>query len=123
MRAVQLALLVVSIQVGLGIITESGLFSGTFYESSLTNIQLPSSPSATSESEQSQASINVMNTVWNALTWGWIKTYFEPFYSMDAGVKGLVDHLVTFLNSLSAFLIGIAFIEFARNRINVLGGG
>jgi len=122
MRAVQIALLVISIQVGMGIITESGLFTGNFYENTLINIEMPTNPSATSEEEQVQASINVMNTIWNALTWGWIKHYFEPFYSLNSGVKNFVDHIILFLNSLSAFLIGIAFVEFARNRLNVLGG-
>jgi len=122
MRAVQLALLVILIQVGTGLVAESGLFTGNYFESSIVNSMTTQNISALSESEQIQASINVMNSLFNILTWGWIKKYFEPFYSMDVGVKNFVDSLILFLNSVSLTIIGVAFIEFIRNRINVLGG-
>jgi len=123
MRAVQIALLVASIQIGMGLVTMSGLFSGIYYESTLTNaLSITGNPSAASETEQVQISIDVMNTVRQTLFWGWVTQYFEPLYSMDAATKYLVDGLVVFLNLVSAFIFGIAFIEFARNNLNVLGG-
>ena len=122
MRAVQIALLVICIQVGLGLVATANIFGKLYYESELTNVNFPSGASAISESEQTQISINVMNTVFNALTWGWIKIFFEPYYSLDAQTKIFVDKVVFFLNSVSLFVIGIAFIEFIRNRVSVLGG-
>jgi len=121
MRAVQIALFVVCIQVGMGLITASGLFGDRFYESEITNLEIPENASALSETEQAQASINVMNVVFDTLTWGWLTYYFEPFYSSDSTVQNFIDYLILFLNSVSAFVIGIAFIEFVRNRIQVLG--
>ena len=120
MRAVQIALVVICIQVGLGIVTVSGLFNGIYYESQLTNVNLPRNVSALSTEEQTQASINVMNTVFDALTWGWIKIYFEPFYSNDTATHTLIDYIVTFLNAVSLFIIGVALIEFVRDRVEVL---
>ena len=121
MRAVQIALLIISIQIGMGIVVESGLFNGTFYENQITGINMASNASALSDTEQNQASINIMNTVFNTLTWGWIKDFFQPWYSLDSGLKSFIDHLILLLNSISTFIIGVAFIEFVRNRINVLG--
>jgi len=123
MRAVQLALLVMCIQVGLGLVAESGAFSGVYFENKLLGVNLPSNISATSEAEQVSASVNIMNSVWNILTWGWIKNYFEPWYSQDAAVKSFVDSLVLFLAAVSGLIIGAGVIEFVRNRINVLSGG
>lgn len=120
MRAVQIALFVILIQVGMGLITVTGVFPNVYYESSLTNIQMPQNASSLSESEQSQASINIFNSVVNALTWGWIKTYFMPWYNTDAQLKLFVDYLVMFLNAVSTIVLGAAFIEFVRNRSKVL---
>ena len=122
MRAVQIALLIICIQVGLGIINASGLFRGYFYEAEITNVDLPEEVSAMTEAEQEQANINIMNAIWDTLTWGWISYYFEPFYSSDTAVKGFVDVIIIFLGTISSLIIGIAFVEFLRNRIDVLGG-
>lgn len=122
MRAVQLALLVVCLQVGSGLIMTSGLFAGSFYERTLTNLDLPENVSAITEEEQSQASINIMNVIWDTLAWGWIRYYFEPFYSNNVGVKNFIDAFILFLDGISSLIIGVAFLEFLRNRINVLGG-
>ena len=123
MRAVQLALIVICIQVGLGLVTATGLFTGIWYESEITGIVMPSDPLASSDSEQSQTSINIFNTVIDTLTWGWIKHYFEPLYSMNSQVATFVNTLVSFLNVISSIIIGAGFIEFVRNRIDVLGSG
>lgn len=123
MRAVQIALLVIMIQIGMAIVTATGFFTGTSYENILTGFSIPSNASSLSEAEQVQVSINVMNTVFDTLTWGWIKQWFEPFYSIDSGVKSFVDAIVLLLRTVSFFIIGIAFIEFVRNRINILGSG
>ena len=122
MRAVQIALLIISIQIGMGLVVESGLFSGSFYENDITGIDISTNASALSDTEQSQTSINIMNTVFNVLAWGWIKDFFQPYYNLDTGVKTFIDHLILLMNSVSAFIIGIAFIEFVRNRVDVLGG-
>ena len=116
MRAVQLALIVFCIQIMGGIITTTGLFGGTYYEPGL----LPSIPTQTSAQtldEQNAMSFNVMNAMWNSLTWGWIAQYFEPLFSNVAAVNATVSALIWGLNILSWALIGIAFIQFLRNLI------
>jgi len=121
MRAIQIALFLICFQIGMGIVTESGMFTGTYFESSIANPQLTGNFSATEESEQVLGSVSIMNKLWNVLTWGWITRYFEPWYSNNTAVHNFVDHIVLFLNTLSGVLIGVAFIEFIRNRLNVLG--
>jgi len=120
-RAVQLALLLICIQVGLGIVASAGLFTGVFYENKLIGVSLPRNISAASETEQISASISMMNVIWNTLTWGWIKDFAQPWYSLDQGVKTFVDSLILFLNSITSIIIAAAFIEFMRNRMQVLG--
>lgn len=122
MRAVQIAFLLLCIQVGGGIVSATGLFNSDYYETSIATPNFPSNISAQSDTEQSQGSINVMNTVFNTLTWGWISTYFEPLYSNNATVKNFIDIIELFLGSISAFIIGVALIEFVRDKINILGG-
>lgn len=123
MRAVQIALLVICLQIGIGLIAESGLFTKTYFESSITNVNVPSEVSALNTDEQVQESYNIMTDLWNILSWGWIKTFFEPLYSQDEATKKFVDHILLFLRSITSFVIGVAFIEFVRNRLNVLGSG
>jgi hypothetical protein len=108
----------------MGLVTASGLFSGVFYESSLTNaMTITGSPSASSEAEQVQISIDIINSVRQILFWDWVKVYFNPLYSTDVATQHFVDELVIFLNLVSGFIFGIAAIEFVRNNLNVLGGG
>lgn len=123
MRAVQLALLIMMIQAGIGIMVESGIYNGIYFENKLTNFDISGSPSALSDTEQTQASISVMNRVFDSLTWGWISQFFEPMYTNDAAVHAFIDSIVLFLRSVSLFVLGIAFIEFVRNQVNVLGSG
>lgn len=123
MRAIQIALLVICIQIGMGIVTESGLFSGVLFENRLTNVAMPANPASASDAELLQANTDVFNRVINALTWGWLTNYFEPFYSGDAATKVFVDTIVTFMNTISGIIIGIALIQFIRNQVSVLGSG
>lgn len=122
MRAVQIALLVISIQIGMGIIAVSGLYEGNYYEKELVGVDMPNTTSALSESEQQQTSVNFLNRAWKALTWGWVIDFFQPWYSLNAGLKSFIDSLILLLNGISSFIIGVALLEFFRNRINVLGG-
>lgn len=122
MRAVQIAVLFLCIQVGMALVNVTGLFTEGFYEGKEMLEKQWGSPSALSPEEQEQVSIDVMNELWKGLTWGWISNYFQPFYNKDVGVKAVVDKFIWGLNGISAFAIGIAFIEFIRNRLNVLGG-
>jgi len=120
MRAIQVALLVVCLQIGTGLIAVSGLFGNVYYEGELTDIDTPDNPEALSELEQAQTSINFLNILFDALTWGWIKNYFMPFYNQVSAIKGFIDSVIIFLKAISGILIGIAFIEFIRNRTEVL---
>jgi hypothetical protein len=122
MRAVEIAVFLICFQVGMGIVTESGLFTGTYYESEFANPSNFSNPQTLSETEQTQTSFDIMNSLNNILLWGWVTQYFEPIYSLDAGVRNIVDGLVIFLNGISVTIIGIAFIEFVRNQTKVFGG-
>lgn len=122
MRAIQIAILVMCIQLAGAIITATGLFTGNFYESKM----LPSSfgtATAQSEAEQTQVSFNVMNALWNMLAWGWISHYFEPLYSNVASVTATVDAVIWSMNIISWVLIGVAFIQFIRNLQQPLSGG
>jgi hypothetical protein len=119
MKAVEIAFFVLCVQIGMGIVTMSGLFGGIHYENSITNFHIGTNISAASETEQIQGSINVYNTVVNTLTWGWIKEYFQPFYTIDATVKGFVDGIIIFLDAISGLLIGAALIEMVRNQTQV----
>lgn len=119
MRAIEIAVVVISIQIGMGIIVESGLFSGVYYESEITGIDLGENPSIGTDSELSQSSSNFLNRMWNALTWGWIKQYFEPLYSNNISIHNFIDVIIKFLRLISGIVIGAAFVEFARNRVDV----
>lgn len=116
MRAVQIALLVICIQVMGGIITATGLFGGIYYETSAIP-EVPNQTSAQTAEEQTALSFNIMNALWNTLTWGWIKQFFEPIYSNVAAVRAVVDAFILGLNGICWTLIGIAFIQFLRNLI------
>ena len=107
----------------MGLVTVSGLYGSLYYESKITSVNLPSNVSAMTDVEQVQAGTNIMNAIWNTITWGWIKFYFEPLYSNSVAVKGFLDMLIGFLNVLSGIIIGVAFLEFIRNRTDVLSGG
>jgi hypothetical protein len=123
MRAVQIALIVICIQVGMGLVTVSGLYGDMYYESKITSVNLPSNVSALTEVEQTQAGTNIMNAIWNTITWGWIKFYFEPLYSNYSIVKNFIDLFIAFLDVISGIIIGVAFLEFIRNRTDILPGG
>lgn len=123
MRAVQIALLVVCIQIMGGIITTTGLFGSMYYESSISSPSwYGTSATAQTAEEQQALSFNIMSSMWNILTWGWIKYYFEPLYSNVPSVKSIIDALILGLNGLSAYLIGISFLQFLRNLIQPLRG-
>lgn len=119
MRAIQIAIAVICIQMGIGIVAVSGLFGNMYYESSITKVNV-SNPSSLSETEQTQTSINILNKVFDALSWGWITHYFEPWYSQSSSLASFIDTIVLFLRSISSIIIGIAFMEFIRNRVSSL---
>lgn len=119
MRALQLALLLLSIQFGLGFMAVFGSFGYIPYETKMTGINLTGGAVQT-ELEQQQLSINIMNAIWNILVWDWIKNFFIPWYYSDSGVKSIVDFVIFMLRSLTGIILGAAFIEFIRNRIDVL---
>ncbi|RLF61822.1 MAG: hypothetical protein DRN33_06365 [Thermoplasmata archaeon] len=106
----------------MGIVVESGMFPGNYYENTITNTDFPQNISALSETEQEQASNNIMNAIFDVLTWNWIKNFFQPYYSLDSSIKSFVDHLILLLNGLNVIITGSAFIEMIRNRVDVLGG-
>ncbi len=120
MRAIQIALLLLCIQVGLGLVAESGMFNGVYYESEITDYSVGDNP-LQSESEQVQASISGLQSMWNIISWDWITRFFEPWYSNNVGVKGLIDHVLLFLRSLTGLIVVVALVEFVRNRSNILG--
>jgi len=120
MRLVEIALLVILIQMGMGLVTVTGLFPSISYEKSLTDIQTPSNPESTNTWEQMLAAINSFNTIVNSMTWGWIAEYFKPWYYYDSGLRNFVDTLITFLRGITAIIIMAAGIEFIRNRTGVL---
>jgi len=122
MRAVQIALLIICIQAGIGLVTVSSLYGDIYYENELLPDVSSDSIDAMSETEQIQASVGVMNRVWDALSWGWVKIYFMPLYNTSSATQSFIDSLILFLQSITGIIIGIALIEFVRNRPNVLGG-
>jgi len=122
MRAIQVAILIICIQVFGGIVTASGLFTGTYYESSIVPSQFGNA-SAQYAHEQEAVAFDVMNALWNTLTWGWITQYFEPVYSSQAGARAIIDAFILGLNGLSWTLIGIAFLQYLRNLIQPLQSG
>jgi len=119
MRAVQLALLVMCIQFGLGFMAVFGGYGNIPYEKKIINMNITAG-NVQSEAEQEQASINIMGSLWDILTWGWIRNFFVPWYYTDSGIKAIVDFIIRMLQFLSSVIVGVAFIEFVRNRINVL---
>ena len=121
MRAFELGLLILCIQAGIGLVVEGGMFSGkTYFENTLTGVTLPSNMSALDDLEQAQVGISVFNSVKDALTWGWLKSFFYPAYHTDVAVQGFIDSLLLFLRGLSALIIGAAVIEFFKNRSEVI---
>lgn len=121
MRAVQLALLVICIQFGIGLVVESGLFTGMYFENTLTDVSLPSDMSALDIVEQDQVSINIFTMVKNTLTWGWLIQFFQPAYANDTATRTFVNTILVLLRSATGIIIGAAVLEFFRNRTSVLG--
>lgn len=121
MRFTHIALMVLSIQMGMGLIHLTGLFGDSYYEADILDVEVPESPDALSEIEQLQAAVKYFNMLVDSLTWGWIKTLFMPWYNQDATLQAFIDKFVDFLNLLSIILVGLGVIEFVRNQTNVLG--
>jgi len=120
MRLVEIALLVILIQMGMGLVTVSGLFPSVPYEKSITDIQGPANPESTNAWEQMLAAIESFNRIVDSLTWGWIAEYFKPWYYYDAGLRAFVDTLIKFLRGITIVIIMAAGIEFIRNRTGIL---
>ncbi len=120
MKAVELALLILCIQAGIGLVVVTGLFNNSMYFENTMTINLPDNMSAIDQNEQDQSTINVLNSVIDTLSWGWIKQFFQPWYSNNAGVTSLVDHLLFFLRTITGLIIGAAILEIFRNRTDVL---
>jgi hypothetical protein len=100
----------------------SELFSGSYYENTMGDTigNLPSSFSASSDSEQLLGSVNAFNRLISSLTWGWVVQLAVPFgYYTDTSVAAFVDLILLTLRLISAGLIGAAAIEFIRNMVNV----
>jgi len=123
MRAVEIALLILCLQIGLGLVATTGLFSGMYYESEITDSpgDLPGTGEYGDEMEQEQTAAGVMEALWNIVTWGWISDFFEPFYSQNADLASFVDTLSLMIGGIANFIVGVAFITFIRNRVSILG--
>lgn len=121
MRAVQLALLIICIQLGIGLVVESGLFNGMYFENTITGVNLPTDLEALDSVEQDQVSINIFTIVKNTLTWGWLIQFFQPAYANDTTTRIFVNTLMALLTSATGIIIGAAVLEFFRNRTSVLG--
>jgi len=121
MRAIQIALAIMLFHAALGLLVASGLYNVTYYENLIITTNLPQKVSGVNEWEQLQASYDSMSDAIDKLTWGWIKDYFEPAYSQHEDVKKFVDHLIDFARYITGFIIGVAIIEFVRNRMYILG--
>jgi hypothetical protein len=120
MRFVDIAVLVLCIQIGMGIVTVSGLFGASYYESSNMDMNI-GDPKTLSEIEQTQVSFDILNFLRTALTWDWIHTYFSPIYPYSSGAEAIVTYVVYGLDILSGVLFSIAFLEFVRNIRNMFG--
>jgi len=120
MRAVQLAMLIMSIQFGLGLIQVFGGFGTIPYESQITGIEVVEEGHIQTTSEQTHLSFNIMSKIWRVLTWDWMKDLAIPWYNTDVGVRSLVDFIINALMGLTGIIYGAALIEFIANRVNVL---
>ena len=119
MRVAQLALLIICIQVAGLIVSYSGVFGVSCYERALipTNANI-TNPEALSSTEQQITAVNIINIIFNTLTWSWIKCYFMPIYHI-AEVRTLIDLLVLGFNSVSTIIIFAGALQFMRNLIRV----
>lgn len=119
MRAVQLTILVICLQIGLGFVATSGLFPGVFYEPNVVGALNLGNPSATDITSQTLASVNALNIIFKIATWTWIADLFQPL--MNADITGATSALVWFgiggLNVLTIYLVGIVIIQFVRNLV------
>jgi len=111
MRAIEIMLLIMCINIGIGVIGLTGLFSPKHYEKSLTQIGEWGNPSAVFEEEKTKVSYNIIEDVFRILTWDWIKDYFQPLYSMDENVKRVVDGFTIFMGGINMVLIGAATLQ------------
>jgi|GEM_PF-2620073 len=124
MRAVQIALFVMSLQLGLGFVAAFGGFGNVPYESTITGVNvLGEQKEVTTTEEQSRLTFGIISRIRDILTWGWIKDFVMPWYHQSQGVKTLVDFICNALTALTGIIYGAALIELIANRVNVLGGG
>lgn len=121
MRAVVIALFILCVQFMGLLVAESGIYDATIYaENTLTDFEVQDSPMQT-EAEQIQASISGLGDIFDLLTWGWIKSFFQPWYSTHAKVTHLIDLLLFGLRSVTGLIVAAAIVEIVRNNTNLLG--
>ena len=120
MRVVQLAMLIMSIQFGLGFIQTFGGLGNVPYEPEVTGVEVVEGSHVQTTSEQTHLSFGIMSKIWKMLTWDWIKDLAMPWYSNSESVKALVDFILKALQGLTGIIYGAALIEFIANRVNVL---
>ena len=120
MRAVQLALLIMSIQFGLGFVQIFGGFGNIPYEQTITHVEIIKQGNVQTAQEQSHLSFSIMSSIRNILLWDWIKNLVQPWYTQDTGIKALIDFIIDALRALTTIIYGAAIIEFIANRVNVL---
>jgi len=122
-RAAQIALAVMCIQIGMGFIVVSGLFGDLYYENKITDVKITrNTTSYTSDIERAGTISDPINWIRNVLMWGWIKQYVLPWYNNDVGFKAFIDYLIAILNSVAFFIYLLALLEIYANRVDTLGG-
>jgi len=115
MKVIAIALVVLIFNIALSGVAHTGLFetAGVHYESDILNTynnSLPSNVSTIEETEQYGASMNIVGVIFDTLTWNWVYQFIPAELH-----EGFV-WLVTGLNIISLFLIGVGFIELFTKR-------
>lgn len=123
MKIVEIAFALLVFNIAMSMVSHSGIVDNTaYYESNIVNEfgedgGLPDNITTVSESQQYTTSMNIFNVIISVVSFDWIyylipdelDIYFVPF--------------VLGLDSVMAFLMGLAIIEIFIRREETLGSG
>lgn len=121
MKSVIVGFIILIFNISMSIVSGAALFNtNIFYESEILGAyqsQFPTNASASDETQQLIVSSDILATIFNTLTWNWVNQY------IPAELQPFTTPLVTGLNIISVFIMGIGIVElFWRRRIFQPGG-
>lgn len=114
MKSVIVGFVILIFNIAMSIVSGAAIFdTNVFYESEMLGIyetEFPTNASASDETQQLIVSSNVLDVIFNTITWNWVNQFIPP------ELQPFTTPLVTGLNILSIFIMGIGIVELFWRR-------